>query len=470
MWTLLAGAALLIGACSATEQVIFKDVVIVGGGASGSYAAVRIRDDFGKSVALIEKKGRLGGHVDTFIDPATGTPLDFGVKSFIDEGNATGFFDRLGIQRKHGAPSRLNTTYIDFHARKVVDFRPPTMAKQTDALKRYLAIVEPWEHLIQPGYFNFPDPNAIPDDFLIPYGAFATKHNLEEATPFIYQVTGLGLGNITNELTLFVLQTFTAAMARSTLGLQDSFVPVSGRNQDVYDAVAGVLGSDVFYNSEVFDALRTRSGVQLDIKNTETGHITTVEAKRLLVAIEPTAENMKPFHLHREEDDIFRKFKYTRRYAGILDTDLLGVNASYFNLPLNAAPNNYLSYPKIPYDARIDYMGVGRYFRVNVIGDENFEESSAKEQVKCDIQTLIDVGVVPAADDVAALDWADFSDHGPMYAHVSAKEVASGFFQKLYGLQGRSSTWWAGAAWSVHYQTALWAYVDVLLPKLMQGL
>jgi hypothetical protein len=41
------------------EKVIDKDVVIIGGGASGSHAAVRLREDFGKSIVLIEKQNRL---------------------------------------------------------------------------------------------------------------------------------------------------------------------------------------------------------------------------------------------------------------------------------------------------------------------------------------------------------------------------------------------------------------------------
>jgi len=41
------------------SQIIVKDVAIVGGGASGAHAAVRLREDFGKSIVLIEKKGRL---------------------------------------------------------------------------------------------------------------------------------------------------------------------------------------------------------------------------------------------------------------------------------------------------------------------------------------------------------------------------------------------------------------------------
>lgn len=38
------------------RQTFVKDVVIIGGGASGVHAAIRLRDDFGKSIALVEKQ------------------------------------------------------------------------------------------------------------------------------------------------------------------------------------------------------------------------------------------------------------------------------------------------------------------------------------------------------------------------------------------------------------------------------
>lgn len=39
-------------------DIIKKDVAIIGGGASGTYAAVRLRDS-GKTFALVEQKGHL---------------------------------------------------------------------------------------------------------------------------------------------------------------------------------------------------------------------------------------------------------------------------------------------------------------------------------------------------------------------------------------------------------------------------
>lgn len=45
---------LTTAATLAAATSITKDVVIIGGGASGSYAGIRLKEDFGKSIALIE--------------------------------------------------------------------------------------------------------------------------------------------------------------------------------------------------------------------------------------------------------------------------------------------------------------------------------------------------------------------------------------------------------------------------------
>lgn len=50
---------LVVAVCTATaapSKPVKKDVIVVGGGASGAHAAVRLRDDYGLSVALIEKQ------------------------------------------------------------------------------------------------------------------------------------------------------------------------------------------------------------------------------------------------------------------------------------------------------------------------------------------------------------------------------------------------------------------------------
>ena len=41
-------------------EVIERDVLIIGGGATGTYAAIRLREDYKKSVLVIEKNDKLG--------------------------------------------------------------------------------------------------------------------------------------------------------------------------------------------------------------------------------------------------------------------------------------------------------------------------------------------------------------------------------------------------------------------------
>jgi hypothetical protein len=44
---------------AAAPRTIYKDVAILGGGASGSHAAVRLREDFNKSIVIVEKQDNL---------------------------------------------------------------------------------------------------------------------------------------------------------------------------------------------------------------------------------------------------------------------------------------------------------------------------------------------------------------------------------------------------------------------------
>lgn len=41
------------------NAAIDTDIAIIGGGGSGAYAAVRLREDFGKNIVVVEKQNRL---------------------------------------------------------------------------------------------------------------------------------------------------------------------------------------------------------------------------------------------------------------------------------------------------------------------------------------------------------------------------------------------------------------------------
>src|SRR3712207_1158099 len=76
--------------------VIRRDVCVIGGGSAGTYAAVRL-GDLGRSVVVVEKQDRLGGHTETYHDPETGGTVDIGVIVFENNPLVRAHFDRFGV-------------------------------------------------------------------------------------------------------------------------------------------------------------------------------------------------------------------------------------------------------------------------------------------------------------------------------------------------------------------------------------
>lgn len=387
----------------------------------------------------------------------------------MDSGNAKDFFDRLGVGYKPLVPTQLTTKYFDFKTGEVVHFVPPAPQDMMAGFQNLVVGGEKYEPFIQgPGYFDFPQPEDIPEELLKPFGEFITNYGAEDAMPTIFAQTGLGFGNITNEMTLFALQAFGAPMARTVLS-GSTFTTVSGRSQDLYDAVAEHLGEDVFFSSSVVSTERSENGVRVKVKNHETGDITEISAKRLLISIEPTVDNTKPFDLDKNERDVLSNFEFSRVYTGIINNANLEKGTSYHNLPSSAAPDNYLVFPELSFTGRISYLGSGQYFSVAILGDENLDAQGAKDLFQKDFSKLIEAGVLEGDVD-EEVSWVDFNVHGPMHARVAAEVVRGGFFQDLYALQGQRSTWWTGGAWATKFQTYLWDFNDVILPKLLRGL
>jgi len=471
---LITAAAVVTGAWlpeSICDRVIIKDVAIIGGGASGAYAAVRLKEDFNQSIILIEKQARIGGHVSTFDDPDTSTPFDYGVNTFNDYGPAKAFFERMGVPYSAGPRTPLTTRYVDFSTGlPVPNFTPPSASDRTAALLRFLNATEPFEPFLLPGYWNFPPASQIPEDLLLPFGDFVSKHNLSAAVSQVFQVTGLGTRDMKNALTIYVLSAFGPPMIRAFVGQGSTFTPDSRRNIQLYEAVQARLGSDVLLSSVVAQSLRTGLGHTLWVKNSATNRYSLVLARKLLIAIEPTEENMAPFALDSAERGVFSKFQFQTVHAGIVTHPSLPVGVSLTNTPAAAAPDNYLALPAGNFNARYDWMGGNSTnWRVLMVGDEGFDTAAAQSLVKQDFARLVGAGTLPAGGggqqpELGIKAWAN---HGLMHAHVSADEIRGGFIQKLYALQGRRGTWWTGGAFSVQFQAVLWAFDDVLLPKIL---
>ncbi|KAL2163202.1 hypothetical protein VTH06DRAFT_5258 [Thermothelomyces fergusii] len=461
-------AATAVSATSWIPDVIIRDVAIIGGGASGAYAAIRLKEDFKKSVVVIEKSDRMGGHVSTYDDPKTGSSFDYGVQTFNDYGPARAFFERMGVPVSSAPRVALTSKYADFTTGALVDFTPPSNDDRVAALTRFLNATAAYEQYTLPGYWDFPAPDKIPEDLLLPFGEFVEKYQLHAAVHQVFQVTGLGAGDMLNTLTLYVLGAFGQPMIRAFLGQGATFTPDSRRNIALYEAVQARLGNDVLLNTQVSHSLRTSIGHTLWTKSAS-GKTKIILARRLLVAMEPTADNLAPLSLDLVEQGTLSKFRHSHIHAGIVSHPSLPVNVSLVNTPAAASPANYLALPRPDFNVRFDYMGGGSdLWRVMAVGDEAFTRDRAQALIRRNFAALVEAGTVRPRTPTPAqeLEFRAWADHGAMHMRVSAADLRAGFIQKLYALQGRRATWWTGGAFSVQFQAILWAFDDVLLPKM----
>ena len=405
--------------------------------------------------------------MSTYTD-TSGKTYEYGVQNYLELGDALAFFARFNIPV--GAPARVPLTnlYADFSTGETIsDYVPPSSAARSDGLTKYIAAAEQYESMLLPGYWEFPLPEDIPADLLLPFGEFAKKYGFEAALPQIFQVP-TPIPNFLEALTMHVMQVHGAPMARALTGAAPSFTPTGHDNMELYRRIEALLGDDVLYSSEVVGSERGDEGVTLTVK-TASGEEIIIKADRLLVAFEPTPDAMAPFNLDETESSVFDKWDTTRVFAGIVQHPSLPANISIVNTVPDAAPDNYLAFPEMPVLARFDYMGApSDLFRVFVVTDTDLNVDGAQELVRDNLASMIEAGTVESGD-IEDLVFVAFADHGPMHLRASAEDLAEGFIQDLYALQGRRSTWYTGAAWSVQFTTLVWEFNEALLPKLLDS-
>lgn len=367
----------------------------------------------------------------------------------------------------------------------LTNYSSPAATDRTEALRRYLSVCEKYLPVMEPGWWNFPSPSpetgGIPEDLLLPFGEFVSRYNLTSALPQILGTTGLGINNVLETQTMWVMRSFNTHMTRSILGDSSTsgFGPASRRNQDLYDNIYRLLGPDDVHLSSTVARTpqRTRSGVVLKVKNHNTGEITEVKAKRLLFTIPPTEENLYPFDPDYVESNIFKKWKYSTSFVGIVSHPSLPRDTALVNTPVAADNNNWaLSVPAPPFVGRFDNYNSSEYFRI-IVGGPDFlfpagasGLAKAKKVATDSFDNLVSSGVLKQTKPPQTLKFHMFEPHGRMNAYVEREELEAGFVDKLNGLQGRRGTWYNGAAWTVHVSTNLWVFSETLLPRLVEDL
>ncbi|KAF5660295.1 hypothetical protein FDENT_13769 [Fusarium denticulatum] len=426
-------AKFLLSAVIAIAQAIDVDVAVVGGGGSGGYAAVQLRENYSKKVVVIEKKKQLGGHAQSWCDPITGKAYNYGVDAFTNITVSIDFFRQLKVPIGPVQSVPAENLYVDFKDGRTVDYTPPTAKAAADGMGNY--------HLLLPWY------------------EFARKYKAEAASPSIWETVVVDLNTA---LMIDVWKAWNPSVG--------SFQPTSGDNTEIWQKASKLLGKDVLYESEVIFAKRTKSRVKLEVRD-KNGHITKINAKRLLITIGPETINPKDFDLSSEEVEVFHSAAGNRYFTGIVSHPSLPA-AGITNVVPATVNENYLAYPTVPFQAYFQYKGnssTGPIHRALTVIPRDSSIEDAKDLIRKSLQNLIDAGTIPAGNSTD-LDFRTFSDHGILYRRWSTDQLRGGIFARANALQGQRSTWYTGAFWMNNDCVMLWNTTNAILKEMLKDI
>jgi len=440
-----AAAAAPLVAGAGQPRVIRRDVCIVGGGSAGTYAAVRL-GDLGRSVAVIEAQDRLGGHTETYHDPATGGTIDIGVVVFEDEPFVRAHFDRFGVglvRIAEGGGGGGTTRYVDFRTGRPVAYTPPVPA----ALPAYLQEISRFGPIDT--FLDLPDPP--PADLVAPFADFVAKHDFGSIVPLVFGY-GQGIGDVLGLPALYAINTFGQGVVSNIL--RGSFLTTAARdNSLLYERATEHLGGDVLLSSRAVRVERSRSGVRVLVAGP--GGPQVIEAKKLLVTIPPLVRDLAAVDLDGTERSVFGRFVPGAYYTSVVRLSGLPAGVGLDNV----APETPYNLPPLP--------GIYMVGPTAIPGLYNVKYGSPTPLPDAVVRREIQAGIERAG--LRFEGFATFAAHVPFELHLGPRDIAGGGYRRLNALQGRNRTYWSGAAWHSHNSARVWAGLERLLPSIAAG-
>ena len=452
----------------AKVDTIYKDVAIIGGGSAGTYSAISLKDK-GKSVIVIETKNRIGGNTETYIDPATKTPIDVGVQMFHNISVVTNYFRRFDVPLTvYGSDAANATTQplkqqYDFRTGQPVNVSFPSATEVSAAFGRFAQFLAQYPRLNDGMYL--PDP--VPADFLLPLGDFVKKYNCEAILNTMFELDP-ALGNFTTVPAIERIRVFGLSLVEAV----STGVLTTARhnNSEIYSKAQTELlsASSLLLNSEVVASSRGLSDVKLVVRTPNGKKL--IVAKKLLITIPPKLDIMKPFDLSRQETIIFSKLIDVGYYTSVMKNTGIPDNVGVFNY----AQDTPYNFPVLPKGYNVQTTSVPGLHQALYGTPRNAATyPMSDDAVKADIINGIKALQKANRDkfNQTEPEFLFFSAHTPFYLQVKPEDIAAGHYKKMYALQGLRNTYWTGATWRSQDSSDIWRYSEnEVLPKLLAGL
>lgn len=419
--------------------------------------------------------------MNTYRDPTSGGTFDYGVQIFSNISVVRDFFSHYKIPLVPAGPLGGSTSQtVDFSSGLPITV-PQDTAAIGQALMGYGAQVAKYPSLNT--FWKIPQP--IPEDLLMPFGAFLQKYNLQSLAYIAYSYQQ-GLANVLAQTTLYLIRFFdrkyniyispseneeasfsqyiSLYTVQQVQDIANSAFMVNGlqNNQALYDAVATELGNSVLLNTQATKIVRTDNAVLLAAKSPNTDY--QITAKKLLIAIPPTPEKLQFLDLHDDEFSIFSKLNASHYWNSIVLNSGLPPNLTLTNIS-PAAP---LAIPSVPGVYTINMTPFPGVVCPLYGSDHALSDAEVQADILATIKRIrqgmnISVTTEP--------EFVEFNSHNPFHFTVSPEEILGGFYDRMEALQGQRKTWFTGAAWSKPASSAIWNFTEYqILPGLMEGL
>jgi hypothetical protein len=429
-------------------ECVERDIVIIGGGSTGTYSAIRLLDS-GKSVVIIEKDNRLGGHTNTFTDPTTGLTNDYGVMVFHNTSLAKSYTSRLNVTMAAATTSSPGPQlYADFRTGLINSTY--SNANFSGGLQKYVQQLSKYPY-VETG-FNLPDP--VPADLLLPFGDFAIKYDLDkEFIGFLFNFAQ-GLGDLLAHPTLYVFKNFGLGVIQGFT--QGYLVTAANDNSLIYEHATGIIGEqNILFNSNILHVQRSDNCTRVVVKTTN--GVKLIEAQKLVFTIPPKIENLQGWDLSTSEQSLFKQFNNSGYYAAVVNNTGIPAGTTITNIDSNTT----YGFPALPGAYGINPTAIPNLFDIFIGSATSLSDDFIKAEILASITRLQLPGKIATTPEIVA-----YTRHTPFELWVGADAIKKGFYRDLYALQGQRGTWYTGAAFHTHDSSLLWEFTEGLIANI----
>ncbi|TLS24971.1 hypothetical protein PpBr36_06865 [Pyricularia pennisetigena] len=459
------------GAQNSTSNLLTRDVTIIGGGVTGSYAATWLHDK-GYSFVVVEKQSNLGGHTQTYIDPVSGVAIEYGNVFFQDTPRMRDYMRRYNVSFSRIPPindPNHAIRYYDFKSGQEVNFEPPPGQAVQDSLDRWAEMVETNFSYLDRGYYL---PDQVPDDLMISFVDFVNMHSLGDMLNIAFQI-GQGYGDFLRVPTLYAAKILSPALVRQSKQRSMLITPNNGllyrRSEAEFSKRDSLLLSSTI--SKFNRSVDQEGYMSLWVETTGGGNttakrVTKIRTRKLLLTIPPPSALEPGFGPSEEEKRLFSRFSCNHYWAGVVR----GAKLPSLELQ-NCDRSNQGSVPSMP--------GIYVFESTPSPDLHTFwygAQAGARNQTPAGIRTEV-LGAIQrlrrATGDVSAdesrVQLAAVGDYSPFACMVDGTSIKEGFYKQLYRLQGVGNVWWTGAAWHTHDASLLLEFTSDVLANMTGG-